>query len=57
MYLVFLLLILITLGSYFLPEWSLPNIALISLGCVIVFRLVLGLYGRRTKAARDDEQA
>ncbi len=57
MYLVFLLLILITLGSYFLPEWSLPNIALISLGCVIVFRLVLGLYGRRTKAACDDEQA
>ena len=57
MYLVFLWLILTTLGSHVLPEWSLASVALVALGCVVVFRLVLGLAGRRTKAAADDKQA
>lgn len=57
MYLVFLWLILTTLGSHFLPKWSLASVALVALGCVVVFRLVLGLAGRRTKAAADDKQA
>jgi len=57
MYLVFLWLILTTLGSHFLPEWSLASVALVALGCVVVFRLVLGLAGRRTKAAADEKPA
>lgn len=54
MFLVIIFLSLAAAGAYFFPEWSWATVLLVSLACVVAFRLALFFTGRAAKAPDEN---